>query len=47
MTDVALTIEGGATFLTVYGAVALAVLAVTFGIMLWATYNEWKDGTLW
>lgn len=42
-----LVIEGGPTFLTAWIMLSLLVLAVTFAIMLRATYIEWKNGMLW
>ncbi|UPM42611.1 hypothetical protein [Halocatena salina] len=44
---IVLAITGGGTFLTVWAAVSLLVVAVTFVIMLRATYIEWKNGQLW
>lgn len=46
-TAIVLAITGGSTFLTVWAAVSLLVVAVTFVIMLRATYIEWRDGRLW
>lgn len=42
-----LAITGGGAFLTAWAVVSLLVVAVTFVIMLRATYIEWKHGTLW
>lgn len=42
-----LAITGGGTFLTAWAVISLLVIAVTFVIMLRATYIEWKAGTLW
>lgn len=42
-----LAITGGSTFLTMWAAISLLVIAVTFVIMLRATYIEWKNEQLW
>ncbi|WP_154019060.1 hypothetical protein [Halococcus agarilyticus] len=42
-----LAITGGSAFLTAWAVISLLVVAVTFVIMLRATYIEWQNGTLW
>lgn len=44
---VALAITGGGGFLTAWAVISLLVVAVTFLLMLRATYIEWRDDTLW
>lgn len=44
---IALAITGGGTFLTLWSAISLLVVAVTLVIMLRATYIEWKNERLW
>jgi hypothetical protein len=42
-----LAVTGGGAFLTAWAVISLLVVAVTFVLMLRATYVEWRDGTLW
>lgn len=44
---IVLAITFGSTFLTMWAAISLLVIAVTFVIMLRATYIEWKNEQLW
>lgn len=44
---VPLAIEGGAGLLTALLAFGILVVSITFLYLLWVTYKEWQQGSLW